>query len=89
MTKEQFIAGCVMCGYCTKRTAIIYAADKDELTEADFEEAYRIEQERKSKAEARKTRENSRYRIGDGCRVSKKYHKGRADKYGAGLDERG
>lgn len=47
MTKSQFIAGCIMCGYCTKKTAEQYAADKDELTEADFEEAYRIERERK------------------------------------------
>lgn len=38
MTKEQFIAGCVMCRICDKATAKTYADSKDELTEADFDE---------------------------------------------------
>lgn len=53
MIKAQFIAGCVMCGYCTKKTAEKYAAGKDDLTDADFEEVYRIEQDKLSREEAR------------------------------------
>lgn len=38
MTKEQFIAGCVMCRICDKQTAQAYAESKAELTEKDFDE---------------------------------------------------
>lgn len=88
MNKAQFIAGCVMCRYCSKETAKTYAADRDEFTDADFEEVWRIQNDRESKAEARKARENSRYSIGDGCRASKKYYHGLGDKYGVGVTER-
>lgn len=47
MTKEQFIAGCVMCRICDKQTAKEYAEGKDELTEKDFEVLRKKARERK------------------------------------------
>ena len=83
MTKEQFIEKCTLCGYCTKKTAETYAADKDKLTDADFEEAYRFEQDRKSQAEAQR-----RYQHCENGKTTKKYYHGLADKQGAGIMER-
>lgn len=47
MTKEQFIAGCVMCRICDKQTAKEYAESRDELTEKDFEALRKKERGRK------------------------------------------
>ena len=42
MTKDEFIQMCSDCGYCSKVVAKKYAEGKDEFTEEDFEEAFRM-----------------------------------------------
>lgn len=42
MTKEEFIANCRSLGYCSKTTAEAYCKDKDELTDDDYIEVYRL-----------------------------------------------
>lgn len=69
MTKEQFIAGCVMCGYCRKQTAKEYADTKVELTEDDFEVVYRIEQDQKSAED----RQKEKWHYWQGTKSTKTY----------------
>lgn len=42
MDKKEFVKTCVLCGYASKRNAIEYAKGKDELTEDDYAEVFRI-----------------------------------------------
>lgn len=42
MTKDEFIKTCVLCGYASKKVAREYAEGKDELTDLDFQEVWRI-----------------------------------------------
>lgn len=42
MTKEEFIKTCVLCGYASRKNAKKYAQSKENLTEDDFAEVYRI-----------------------------------------------
>ena len=44
MTKDEFIQTCSDCGYCSKAAARRYAKDKEEFTEEDFEEVFRVAQ---------------------------------------------
>lgn len=41
MTKSEFITLAASLGYCTKAEAGAYAGQRDEFTEADFEEVFR------------------------------------------------
>lgn len=41
MTRDQFARTCASMGYCSRKYAEAYAADRDELTDADFEEVWR------------------------------------------------
>lgn len=56
MTQTEFIRLCTLCGYCKKRTATAYAKDRENLSEHDFEEVYRIEQAKQSRLEADRER---------------------------------
>ena len=42
MDKKHFVKTCVLCGYASKKRAIEYAKSKDELTEDDYVEIFRI-----------------------------------------------
>lgn len=42
MNKSEFVNMATRMGYCTKEQAQKYATDREEFTEADFEEVYRI-----------------------------------------------
>ena len=42
MTKDEFIKTCVLCGYASAKVAREYAEEKDELTDIDFQEVWRI-----------------------------------------------
>lgn len=42
MDKKHFVKICVLCGYASKKNAIAYAKSKDELTEDDYAEVFRI-----------------------------------------------
>lgn len=42
MTKEEFVKNCCSLGYCTRVTAQAYCKDKEELTDDDYVEVYRI-----------------------------------------------
>jgi hypothetical protein len=42
MTKDEFIKTCALCGYASKKVAREYAEEKDELTDVDFQEVWRI-----------------------------------------------
>ena len=42
MNKDEFVNLATRMGYCSKKQAQEYAADREEFTEADFEEVYRI-----------------------------------------------
>lgn len=42
MTKDEFIKTCALCGYASKKVAREYAEGKDELTDLDFQEVWRI-----------------------------------------------
>ena len=42
MTREKFIETCVSSGYCSRRVAREYAGDREDLTDDDFVEVYRI-----------------------------------------------
>lgn len=44
MTKEEFIKGCCMGGYSTKKQAEEYAKKKDIFEDKDFEEVYRLKE---------------------------------------------
>ena len=46
MDKETFVKACASCGYCSRMIAREYAGDREEFTNADFEEAYRYAEER-------------------------------------------
>jgi hypothetical protein len=41
MTRDEFITACSKSGYCDKETAELYAGDRKEFTEKDFENVYR------------------------------------------------
>jgi hypothetical protein len=42
MTKDEFIQNCRSLGYCSKITAEAYCRDKEELTDDDYIQVYRI-----------------------------------------------
>ena len=42
MDKKEFIESCIECGYANRKIATWYAKDKEELTENDFVEIYRL-----------------------------------------------
>ena len=75
MTREEFILAATNSGYCRTKTAREYAQGKDNLTEADFIEVFRIE-------ESRRERERSLGKTGmrwlDGCWTSRDYRGGRS-----------
>ena len=76
MTKDEFIQMCSDCGYCSKTVARAYAKDRDEFTEEDFEEAFRVAQHR----EAVKKDLGKRFTKYDGSRSTKRLIGGTREK---------
>jgi hypothetical protein len=72
MDKESFINQCVEIGYCSKKTAEMYCKDKNNLTEDDFIEVFRIVERAKEVAAT-----IDKYRKVEGVKTTKVYeHKG-------------
>lgn len=53
MTREEFAATCASCGYASRKFALAYAGDRDNLTEDDFIEVYRAAQGRGRRSDFR------------------------------------
>ncbi len=69
MTKDEFIKTCSQCGYASKKVAREYAEGKDELTESDFQEAWRINERR---LDLKNNVDYGRYREYRGVRTTKR-----------------
>ena len=54
MTREEFIRAATNSGYCRKRTAREYVDGKESLTEGDFIQVYRMEQDREEREHSRR-----------------------------------
>lgn len=44
MSRDEFIRLCLSMGYCTKTTAEKYAGDRENFTDEDFVEVYRLQE---------------------------------------------
>lgn len=71
MTKEEFIKNCCSLGYCTKITAEAYCRDKEELTDDDYIEVYRLGE----KIERKLARDGTKSYGRHGGRTTKHYYK--------------
>ena len=69
MTKEEFVKNCCSLGYCTKITAEAYCRDKEELTDDDYIEVYRLGE----KIERKLARDGTHSYGRNGARTTKRY----------------
>ena len=76
MNKDEFIQTCSDCGYCSKVVARKYAKDRDEFTEEDFEEVFRVAQ----RMEAAKKDLGGKFTDYDGTRSTKRLIGGTREK---------
>ncbi len=67
MNKTEFLNTCRCGGYCNVKTARAYAEGKDEFSDEDIENVYRIEQDRISKRAA----ESFKYGVYQGVKCTK------------------
>ena len=44
MNRKEFTEACAACGYANKKTVEAYARERDEFTDDDFVEVYRLNQ---------------------------------------------
>jgi hypothetical protein len=71
MTKDEFIATCINGGYCSKKVAEVYYQGKDNLTDNDLIEVYRIRDRKITVKEL--AIKNEKYHNVEGTKTTKFY----------------